>query len=286
MTYRDIHTLARGPLAMSHAAHRPLSARTYSMDTPPGSGRPHAGGGAARLQPHELPERTMSVSDFNYQHGSPGKRPNARVKSEHSLLDGPGLVAGSAGGGRVPADWRDQVMRHIGAKKMEKDDVFAPPGQQSYTLDPHRKVPTINGQMGPAGRPQMSQAPMARHPSREQLIDYLMLKVSQPPPGAPRGPQDAAQQEIRVKVEKNPELGFSISGGVGGRGNPFRPDDNGIFVTRVQPEGPASKILQPGDKIIQANGYNFVNIDHANAVALLKTFPSTVELTVIRDLQA
>lgn len=24
----------------------------------------------------------------------------------------------------------------------------------------------------------------------------------------------------------------------------------GIFVTRVQPEGPASKILQPGDKII------------------------------------
>lgn len=286
MTYRDIHTLARGPLAMSHAAHRPLSARTYSMDTPPGSGRPHGGGGAARLQPHELPERTMSVSDFNYQHGSPGKRPNARVKSEHSLLDGPGLVAGSAGGGRVPADWRDQVMRHIGAKKMEKDDVFAPPGQQSYTLDPHRKVPTINGQMGPAGRPQMSQAPMARHPSREQLIDYLMLKVSQPPPGAPRGPQDAAQQEIRVKVEKNPELGFSISGGVGGRGNPFRPDDNGIFVTRVQPEGPASKILQPGDKIIQANGYNFVNIDHANAVALLKTFPSTVELTVIRDLQA
>lgn len=25
----------------------------------------------------------------------------------------------------------------------------------------------------------------------------------------------------------------------------------GIFVTRVQPEGPASKVLQPGDKIIQ-----------------------------------
>lgn len=116
LTYRDIHTLARGPLAMSHAAHRPLSARTYSMDAPSGGGRPHVG--ATRLQPHEVPERTMSVSDFNYQHGSPSKRPNARVKSEHSLLDGPGLVAG--GGGRVPADWRDQVMRHIEAKKMEK----------------------------------------------------------------------------------------------------------------------------------------------------------------------
>lgn len=123
LTYRDIHTLARGPLAMSHAAHRPLSARTYSMDAPPsnGGGRPLGGATTvARLQQHELPERTMSVSDFNYQHGSPSKRPNARVKSEHSLLDGPGLGSGGGAGGRVPADWRDHVMRHIEAKKMEK----------------------------------------------------------------------------------------------------------------------------------------------------------------------
>ncbi|KAM6975743.1 erbin isoform 3-T3 [Tautogolabrus adspersus] len=325
MTYRDIHTLARGPLAMSTAMQRPLSARTYSIDVP-GASRPVS----ARPQPHELPERTMSVSDFNYQQGSPSKRPNARVKSEHSLLDGPG----GAGAGRVPADWRDQVMRHIEAKKMEKnalsrsynsnnsplswshhgscremhasqgsllfstrdgqpygalgfcDDVFVPQGQQSYTLDPHRKVPLMNGQMGPSARPQMSQAPMARHPSREQLIDYLMLKVSHQPQGPPRVQHDTMQQEIRVKLEKNPELGFSISGGVGGRGNPFRPDDYGIFVTRVQPEGPASKILQPGDKILQANGYSFVNIDHGNAVSLLKTFPNTVDLTIIREMQA
>lgn len=113
MTYRDIHTLARGPLAMSHAMHRPLSARTYSIDVPGGS-RPLSG----RPQPHELPERTMSVSDFNYQHSSPSKRPTARVSSEHSLLDGPGQMSGGAG--RVPMDWRDQVMRHIEAKKMEK----------------------------------------------------------------------------------------------------------------------------------------------------------------------
>ncbi|KAL7376320.1 hypothetical protein ABVT39_005408 [Epinephelus coioides] len=280
MTYRDIHTLARGPLAMSQAMQRPLSARTYSIDVP-GASRPIG----ARPQLHELPERTMSVSDFNYQQSSPSKRPNVRVKSEHSLLDGSGQVSGGVGTGRVPADWRDQVMRHIEAKKMEKDDVF-PQGQQSYTMDPHRKVPLMNGQMGPSVRPQVSQSSMARHPSREQLIDYLMLKVSHQPQGPPRIPHDSLQQEIRVKVEKNPELGFSISGGVGGRGNPFRPDDNGIFVTRVQPEGPASMILQPGDKIIQANGYSFVNIDHGNAVSLLKTFPNTVDLTIIRETQA
>ncbi|KAM4719680.1 erbin isoform 2-T2 [Anableps anableps] len=329
MTYRDIHTLARGPLAMSQAMHRPFSARAYSIDTPSTS-RPVA----ARPQPHELPERTMSVSDFNYQQSSPSKRPNTRVKSEHSLLDGPAQVSGGMGPGRVPTDWRDQVMRHIEAKKMEKnvlsrsynfntsplswshygscrdmhasqggvafsdtdrqpygalsfrDDVFVPQGPQSYTMDPHRKVPLMNGQMGPSVRPQMSQTSMARHPSREQLIDYLMLKVSQQPHGPPRIPHDTLQQEIRVKVEKNPELGFSISGGVGGRGNPFHPEDNGIFVTRVQPEGPAFKILQPGDKIIQANGYSFVNIDHGNAVSLLKTFPTTVDLIIVREVQA
>ena len=32
--------------------------------------------------------------------------------------------------------------------------------------------------------------------------------------------------QIRVRIDKDPELGFSISGGVGGRGNPFRPEDD------------------------------------------------------------
>ncbi|XP_060751378.1 erbin isoform X1 [Tachysurus vachellii] len=314
MSYREIHSMPRAPLQMN--LQRPLSARTYSVDEG-NAPRPHS----TRPPPHELPERTMSVCDFSYQQGSPSKRPNVRVKSEHSLLDGaPG------GGGRVPADWRDQVMRHIESKKMEKmtmlsrslvtlcgsqsslalsavdgrqlgvhrprDESFGPYGQQGYTIDSHRKVPLMNGQMcvpPPAPlRSQMNctQVPMARHPSREQLIDYLMLKVSQQPPCPPRHPHDSLPHEMHVKIEKNPELGFSISGGVGGRGNPFHPDDNGIFVTRVQPEGPASKLLQPGDKIIQANGYNFVNIDHGYAVSLLKNFLSTVDLVIIRDMAA
>lgn len=54
----------------------------------------------------------------------------------------------------------------------------------------------MNGQMGPSGRSQMSQTPMARHPSREQLIDYLMLKVSHQPQGPQRVLQDTLQQEV------------------------------------------------------------------------------------------
>ncbi|KAI1900266.1 hypothetical protein AGOR_G00048220 [Albula goreensis] len=250
MTYWDIQAMGRGPPQMGPGGQRPLSARTYSMDGPSAS-RPQI----TRQHAHELPERTMSVSDFNYQRPSPRKWAAPRVKSEDSLLDAPA-------GGRVPVDWRDKVLQHIGTKMVEK-------------------VPYTNGQMCPRGRPQM---PVARHPSREQLIDYMMQRVSQQHPGHPCPPHEHLQQEVRVKIEKNPELGFSISGG--GRGNPFHPEDNGIFVTRVQPEGPASKFLQPGDKIVQANGYSFVNIDHGQAVSLLKTFPNTVELIIVREIPA
>ncbi|XP_059550468.1 erbin isoform X11 [Myotis daubentonii] len=268
LSYRELHSVGRTAPMMS-GSQRPLSARTYSIDGP-NTSRPQS----ARPSVSEIPERTMSVSDFNYSRTSPSKRPNARVGSEHSLLDPPGK-------NKVPHDWREQVLRHIEAKKLEK-------------------MPLSNGQMGQPLRPQanysqihhpLPQASVARHPSREQLIDYLMLKVAHQPPYtqphcSPRQSHELARQEIRVRVEKDPELGFSISGGVGGRGNPFRPDDDGIFVTRVQPEGPASKLLQPGDKIIQANGYSFINIEHGQAVSLLKTFQNTVELIIVREVSS
>ncbi|XP_069912897.1 erbin isoform X25 [Oryctolagus cuniculus] len=275
LSYRELHSVGRTPPMMS-GSQRPLSARTYSVDGPNAS-RPQS----ARPSVNEIPERTMSVSDFNYSRTSPSKRPNTRVGSEHSLLEPPGKS-------KVPHDWREQVLRHIEAKKLEKtsspgdpcqDDTFIS-GQQNYssaTLSHKDVLPDS-----------LIKASVARHPSREQLIDYLMLKVAHQPPYtqphcSPRQGQELAKQEIRVRIEKDPELGFSISGGVGGRGNPFRPDDDGIFVTRVQPEGPASKLLQPGDKIIQANGYSFINIEHGQAVSLLKTFQNTVELIIVRE---
>lgn len=107
LTYRDLQAMGRVPPIMS-GPQRPLSARTYSVDGPnvprPQSARPSA---------NEVPERTMSVSDFNYSRTSPSKRTNPRVSSEHSLLDPPGKS-------KVPHDWREQVLRHIEAKKLEK----------------------------------------------------------------------------------------------------------------------------------------------------------------------
>ncbi|XP_023195658.1 leucine-rich repeat-containing protein 7 isoform X3 [Xiphophorus maculatus] len=62
---------------------------------------------------------------------------------------------------------------------------------------------------------------------------------------------DGFQEQLCVRIEKNPGLGFSISGGISGQGNPFKPSDMGIFVTRVQHDGPAASSLKPGDKILQ-----------------------------------
>ncbi|MEE6494819.1 hypothetical protein FKM82_001874 [Ascaphus truei] len=147
-----------------------------------------------------------------------------------------------------------------------------------------------------------------QHRSREQQhYDGGMNKVTiqqyQSPlpiqiPSAQRGPQsgrcliqtkgqrsmDGYPEQYCVRLEKNPGLGFSISGGLSGQGNPFKPSDKGIFVTRVQPDGPASSVLQPGDKILKVNGHSFVHMEHEKAVSLLKSFQNTVDLVIQREL--
>uniref|UniRef100_A0A669PZV8 Leucine-rich repeat-containing protein 7 n=1 Tax=Phasianus colchicus TaxID=9054 RepID=A0A669PZV8_PHACC len=148
-----------------------------------------------------------------------------------------------------------------------------------------------------------------QHRSREQQYEGNMNKVTiqqyQPPlpiqipsSQSSRAPQtgrcliqtkgqrstDTYQEQFCVRIEKNPGLGFSISGGISGQGNPFKPSDKGIFVTRVQPDGPASSLLQPGDKILQANGHSFVHMEHEKAVLLLKSFQNTVDLVIQREL--
>ncbi|XP_038258298.1 erbin isoform X9 [Dermochelys coriacea] len=290
LTYRDLHSMGRAPPIMS-GQPRPLSARTYSIDGP-NVPRPQS----ARPSVNEIPERTMSVSDFNYSRTSPTKRPSPRVNSEHSLLDPPGKS-------KVPHDWREQVLRHIEAKKLEKSMLsrsfnsnYAAVSSFHYgsSRDLHGSQSSVA--LSVADR-RGSGVHVVRHPqtstpgepcqedvfiSGQQNYSSSTLNLKDVPPDSVK--KVAAQ--IRVRIEKDPELGFSISGGVGGRGNPFRPDDDGIFVTRVQPEGPASKLLQPGDKIIQANGYSFINIDHGQAVSLLKTFQNTVELIILREVSS
>ncbi|XP_014676774.1 PREDICTED: uncharacterized protein LOC106816666 [Priapulus caudatus] len=89
-------------------------------------------------------------------------------------------------------------------------------------------------------------------------------------------------QWFQVLILKNPGLGFSICGGVDSVGNPFRPNDTGIFVTKVQTGGPADMILSCGDKILQLNSMDMTAVTHDEAVSRLKRSGPSVSLLIER----
>ncbi|NWH38969.1 LRRC7 protein, partial [Chloropsis hardwickii] len=288
---------------------RPLSARSYSTEsygtaqTRPVSARPTM---AALLE--KIP------SDYNL--GNYGDKPS----DSSDIKPRPPPGKGNESCAKMPADWRQQLLRHIEARRLDRT-----PSQQSSLLDngqdevavgspwtPYplgrRDVPpdTVTKKAGSHIQTLMGSQSL-QHRSREQQYEGSMNKVTvqqyQPPlpiqipsSQSSRAPQpqrcliqtkgqrstDAYQEQFCVRIEKNPGLGFSISGGISGQGNPFKPSDKGIFVTRVQPDGPASSLLQPGDKILQANGHSFVHLEHEKAVLLLKSFQNTVDLVIQR----
>ncbi|XP_019387158.1 PREDICTED: leucine-rich repeat-containing protein 7 isoform X3 [Crocodylus porosus] len=290
---------------------RPLSARSYSTEsygtsqTRPVSARPTM---AALLE--KIP------SDYNL--GNYGDKPsdNSDIKTR------PTPVKGNESCAKMPADWRQQLLRHIEARRLDRT-----PSQQSNILDNGQEDISASSQWNPypLGRRDVPPETITKkagshiqtlmgsqslqHRSREQQYEGNMNKVTiqqfQPPlpiqipsSQSSRAPQagrcliqtkgqrstDGYQEQFCVRIEKNPGLGFSISGGISGQGNPFKPSDKGIFVTRVQPDGPASNLLQPGDKILKANGHSFVHMEHEKAVLLLKSFQNTVDLVIQREL--
>uniref|UniRef100_A0A8C1FRG7 Leucine-rich repeat-containing protein 7 n=2 Tax=Cyprinus carpio carpio TaxID=630221 RepID=A0A8C1FRG7_CYPCA len=195
------------------------------------------------------------------------------------------------------------------------------PSQQSNILDNGQEVVSPNGQWAPYSlgrrdvppenmnvikKPTSSHATPSHRTARDQQYEGAINKVSiqqyqspLPMPITTTSPRpqsarcfiqtkgqksmDGFPEQLCVRIEKNPGLGFSISGGISGQGNPFKPSDMGIFVTRVQPDGPASNVLRPGDKILKANGHSFLHMEHETAVSLLKNFPKTVDLVILRE---
>uniref|UniRef100_A0A8C0UB12 Leucine rich repeat containing 7 n=1 Tax=Cyanistes caeruleus TaxID=156563 RepID=A0A8C0UB12_CYACU len=191
---------------------RPLSARSYSTEsygtaqTRPVSARPTM---AALLE--KIP------SDYNL--GNYGDKPS----DSSDIKPRPPPGKGNESCAKMPADWRQQLLRHIEARRLDRA------GSHIQTL------------MG-------SQS--LQHRSREQQYEGSMNKVTiqqyQPPlpiqipsSQSSRAPQpqrcliqtkgqrstDAYQEQFCVRIEKNPGLGFSISGGISGQGNPFKPSD-------------------------------------------------------------
>ncbi|XP_051713576.1 leucine-rich repeat-containing protein 7 isoform X10 [Oryctolagus cuniculus] len=271
-SYQEVKAQAGSFPVKNLTQRRPLSARSYSTEsygasqTRPVSARPTM---AALLE--KIP------SDYNL--GNYGDKPsdNSDIKTR------PTPVKGEESCGKMPADWRQQLLRHIEARRLDRAGSHIQTLMGSQSLQ-HRS------------REQQPYEGNINKVTIQQFQSPLPIQI--PSSQATRGPQpgrcliqtkgqrsmDGYPEQFCVRIEKNPGLGFSISGGISGQGNPFKPSDKGIFVTRVQPDGPASNLLQPGDKILQANGHSFVHMEHEKAVLLLKSFQNTVDLVIQREL--
>lgn len=91
-------------------------------------------------------------------------------------------------------------------------------------------------------------------------------------------------KELTIHFERADKgLGLSIAGGQGS--TPYKDGDEGIFISRVTAGGPADIAgLRKDDKVLAVNGNNCVAIDHYEAVNILKTAGSTIDMHVIREI--
>uniref|UniRef100_A0A671RW93 Leucine-rich repeat-containing protein 7 n=1 Tax=Sinocyclocheilus anshuiensis TaxID=1608454 RepID=A0A671RW93_9TELE len=311
-SYQEPKKPIMGYPTKSLTQRRPLSARSYSTET---YGASQARPVSARPTMAALLEKLPS--DYNLS-TCIEKSPEADMKMRSVLQKQEDPTS------KMPVDWRQQLLRHIEAKRLDRT-----PSQQSNILDNGQEVVSPNSQWAPYSLGRRDVPPVNMNVIKKVLImimSTMMMTSATPPHRTARDQQyegainkvsiqqyqsplpmpitttsprpqsarcfiqtkgqksmDGFPEQLCVRIEKNPGLGFSISGGISGQGNPFKPSDMGIFVTRVQPDGPASNLLRPGDKILKVNGHSFLHMEHETAVSLLKNFPKTVDLVILRE---
>lgn len=115
-----------------------------------------------------------------------------------------------------------------------------------------------------------------------QLI--LHLFVSLPPADSLDGLTEMCTESYEIHIERTSAgLGLSIAGGKGS--TPFRGDDEGIFISRVTPGGPADLAgLRVGDKVLKVNGVSVIEVDHYHAVDVLKASGAVLVLHISREI--
>uniref|UniRef100_A0A8C8GEE1 Leucine-rich repeat-containing protein 7 n=1 Tax=Oncorhynchus tshawytscha TaxID=74940 RepID=A0A8C8GEE1_ONCTS len=272
-SYQEPKKSIMGYPTKSLTQRRPLSARSYSTETfgasqaRPVSARPTM----AALLEKMPPDYNLSTCTENIK--SPDEMKMRTMQLQHKPDDM---------SSKMPVDWRQQLLRHIEAKRLDRVSLTTSFSLWEYTVASsllHDCTPSTCGLLLPETH--VSQYQHKMHTVKPSIIQFRLCWCER----SLKNPShfNFKPSAFCVRIEKNPGLGFSISGGISGQGNPFKPSDMGIFVTRVQPDGPASNLLQPGDKILKANGHSFLHMEHETAVSLLKNFQKTVDLVILRE---
>uniref|UniRef100_A0A669EB52 Leucine rich repeat containing 7 n=1 Tax=Oreochromis niloticus TaxID=8128 RepID=A0A669EB52_ORENI len=215
-TYQEQKKPMIGYPTKSLTQRRPLSARSYSTETygasqaRPVSARPTM----AALLEKMPPDYTLATC--------PEKPPDDTIKVRPVVPQKPEDITS-----KMPADWRQQLLRHIEAKRLDRT-----PSQQGGVLD--------NDQEGVSGSNQWAPYSLGR---RDVPPDNMLKKVRSVNISSAHSHNPSHQSHntmivtssssssattphrLCVRIEKNPGLGFSISGGISGQGNPFKPSD-------------------------------------------------------------
>ncbi|XP_050533577.1 protein lap4-like isoform X2 [Daktulosphaira vitifoliae] len=108
----------------------------------------------------------------------------------------------------------------------------------------------------------------------ESLVDQTVLD----------GEMVGKEELMEVRIERTSAgLGLSIAGGR--NSTPFKGNDEGIFVSRLTPDGPADLAgLRVGDKVLSANGHSLIDVDHYTSVEILRSCGSVLVLEILREI--
>lgn len=105
-------------------------------------------------------------------------------------------------------------------------------------------------------------------------------------------PSESSAQQHEYAVEEiqiykiNGAMGLSIVGGGSVPCHPFGINEPGIFISKIAPEGAASRTnLRIGDRILKVNDTDIIGATHDETVDELKRYPTQVKLTVRHDPQ-
>ena len=97
----------------------------------------------------------------------------------------------------------------------------------------------------------------------------------------PTGPVEIKLMKVEV-IKSQAGLGLSIAGGKGS--DPYKGDDEGIFVSKITDGGAASQAgLMVGDKLLSVNEHSLKDVDHYTAVKILKSCGSRFVAHIERE---
>ncbi|XP_023710095.1 protein scribble homolog isoform X5 [Cryptotermes secundus] len=216
------------------------------------------------------PEPENQVAAESHESGSEEKEPSEMEVDEYSNED------------------QEETEKHVGFEVEDEEDAGARPNRLHRRDTPHHlKNKRINVNIDHNKVASI----IAQAISKQKKEDDVDKDGFYPTPPESVGEQsqdldtniEVREEQYEIHIERTAAgLGLSIAGGRGS--TPFKGDDEGIFISRVSEGGPADLAdLRVGDKVLSVNGHSLVNVDHYDAVEVLKKSGYKLVLVVTRE---